>query len=126
LGRAPRGEALEALEAAAVRVGPRMDPQNVANTVYAYAILGKPPGAAAFESLDAATQRVGLFGRLLTLTLFLQWSKYQLMTAGMVHVTNLTHAGSDNPSMAYGQNTVQLMAAGMVNVTNLMQHLGVE
>jgi FKBP-type peptidyl-prolyl cis-trans isomerase FkpA len=40
------------------------------------------------------------------------------MTAGMVHVTNLTTPGSDNPSRAYGRRH-PLLTAGMVRVTNL-------
>jgi hypothetical protein len=45
-------------------------------------------------------------------------SKQQLMAAGMVHVTNLTPPGSDNPRRAYGQE-YRLVTAGMVHVTNL-------
>ena len=30
---------------------------------------------------------------------------FQSMTASVVHVTNLTRPGSDNPRRAYGQNT---------------------
>jgi hypothetical protein len=43
---------------------------------------------------------------------------HQLMTASMVHVTNLTPGSECNPSMAYGQ-THRSMTAGMVQVTNL-------
>jgi hypothetical protein len=40
-------------------------------------------------------------------------SKHQLMTAGMVHVTNLTPGSGGNPSRAYGQKH-QFMTASLV------------
>jgi hypothetical protein len=58
--------------------------------------------------------KIGRFevGLALFTTLFCSHNTVQLMTAIMVHVSNLT-PGSDN------HNTVQLMTASMVNVNNL-------
>ena len=46
----------------------------------------------------------------------------QLMTASTVHTIHLAPPGSDNPSRAYGRRH-QLMTASMVHVTNLMTAL---
>jgi hypothetical protein len=47
-----------ALETAAVRVAPGMVPQNLSNTVWAYATLGRAPEAETWEALEAAAVRV--------------------------------------------------------------------
>lgn len=47
------------LEAAATRVGPAMDSAAVANTMWAYATLGRAPEGGARVALEAATARVG-------------------------------------------------------------------
>jgi hypothetical protein len=51
-------ETLEALATAAVRVAPSMNPQNLANTVWAYATLGKAPEPKTWRALETAAARV--------------------------------------------------------------------
>jgi hypothetical protein len=50
---------LAAMEEQVVLVASGMEPQGVANTVYAFAALGREPGAAALAALEAAVVRVG-------------------------------------------------------------------
>jgi hypothetical protein len=53
-------------------------------------------------------------------TLFVQSKHIQVMTASMVHVTNLTSPGSEYiPSRAYGKKQHQVMTASIFHVTNL-------
>ena len=47
------------LEAAAVRLGPRLIPRQVANIALSFATLGLMPEAAAWAALETATARVG-------------------------------------------------------------------
>jgi hypothetical protein len=49
---------MQHLDESAVRVAPKMIPQDVANTVWAYARLGRSPGEKALIALDAAAARV--------------------------------------------------------------------
>jgi G:T-mismatch repair DNA endonuclease (very short patch repair protein) len=51
-------DTLVALEIDAVRVAPKMNSQNVANTVYAYSVLGRTPGDETRAALEAAVRRV--------------------------------------------------------------------
>jgi len=53
LGRAPGAEALVALEAAVVQMGPSLDAQNVSNILWSYATLGVMPGAEVWTALEA-------------------------------------------------------------------------
>jgi hypothetical protein len=54
----PGAEALAALETAVVRLGPGMEPQNVAITIFSFAKLGQMPVAEAWAALWAAVARV--------------------------------------------------------------------
>jgi hypothetical protein len=62
------------------------------------------------EAGGAPDENLGRVGTFHHVTRILQ-SKHQLMTAGMVHVTNMT-PGSDNPRRAYGKKH-QLMTASI-------------
>lgn len=53
-------ETWEALEDAAVRVAPEMTPQDVANTTWVYAKLGRMPEGRTWEALEGAAVRVAL------------------------------------------------------------------
>jgi hypothetical protein len=52
------GDALAALETDTVRVAPTMNPQDVANTVWAYAALGRMPDDKTWAALETAAGRV--------------------------------------------------------------------
>merc|ERR1719247_2122609 len=49
---------LAELEEAIVRVAPDMNPQGVANTIWAYGALGVPPSPQVMDELEAALRRV--------------------------------------------------------------------
>jgi hypothetical protein len=51
-------DALAALEIDAVRVAPKMKPQELANTVYAFSGLGRMPGEETWTALESAAVRV--------------------------------------------------------------------
>jgi hypothetical protein len=51
-------DALAALETDTVQVAPTMNPQNVANTVYSFAALGRMPGDKTWAALESAVGRV--------------------------------------------------------------------
>jgi hypothetical protein len=51
-------DTLAALEIDAVRVAPKMKPQELANTAYAYSVLGRMPGEETWTALEAAAGRV--------------------------------------------------------------------
>jgi len=55
----PGAKARAAPEAAVVRVGPSMNPQDTANIAWGFATLGLMPGAVALAVLEAAIVRVG-------------------------------------------------------------------
>ena len=52
-------DTLTALEQRVVRVASDMESQNVSNTVYSFAVLGREPGAEALAALEFAVMRVG-------------------------------------------------------------------
>ena len=52
LEREPRAEARAALEAAVVRLGPDMNAQDVANTVWAFSMLKGEAGSAVCAALE--------------------------------------------------------------------------
>jgi hypothetical protein len=51
-------DTLAALEIEAVRVAPKMKPQDLSNTVYAFSVLDRTPGDEAWAALEAAAARV--------------------------------------------------------------------
>jgi hypothetical protein len=51
-------DTLAALEIDAVRVAPKMKPQELANTAYAYSVLGRMPGEETWTALEAAVRRL--------------------------------------------------------------------
>jgi hypothetical protein len=66
-----------------------------------------------FPTKEESETQVGLD----TTSHVLLHSKHHLLAPRMVHVTNLTPPGSDNPSRTYGGH--QTMTASVVHVTNL-------
>ena len=72
---------------------------------------GDQPVVLALLDVGANPGVVGLFGRLGTFDHVILQSNHRLMTASIVHVTNLTPPGSNKASRAYGQK--QLVTAGM-------------